>query len=103
VSTATVEKHWDTGLVLDAIDLTGILRDPLPAGLGQGADPVQDLPAGLVIAGPEALKAEFLASMNALAEAHSDAPVTEAVLPWRSPIRAPARDQRILRRDRRAD
>jgi hypothetical protein len=73
---ATITRHWGTGLVLTEINLTAILRDPLPAPLGQGPEPVQELPVNSVIADPERLKDEFLTSMNALAETHNDKPVT---------------------------
>ncbi|MFI7642942.1 hypothetical protein [Nonomuraea sp. NPDC049400] len=73
----TVTSHWGTAIVVDHIDVTGILHYVLPAGLGTGSIPVEEIPIDQVIADAEPLRVEFLASMNAIAEAHDEPPVLD--------------------------
>jgi hypothetical protein len=88
--TGTVTRYWKTGLIVTTADITGITAqapEPDPAG-----DPRLILPASSVT-GMAGLEAQFLASMNQLAEADSAAPVTAVdvhVETWRNRYDLPA-------------
>ncbi len=75
---ATVTRHWPTGVVIDDIDLAGIVDDRLIGDLPVDGVPFERLPPSAMIANQAALTAEFLTSMNALAQGQDAAPV-EAV------------------------
>ncbi|GAA3518206.1 hypothetical protein FHR32_006322 [Streptosporangium album] len=70
--TETVSRHWPTNLVLDEVDLRGIVHDDLPAllsGAAAGGDTFEVIEAKRVLADEAALQAHLAASMEALADA----------------------------------
>ncbi|MGH3867794.1 MAG: hypothetical protein ACRDQ4_17035 [Pseudonocardiaceae bacterium] len=89
----TVTRHWGTGLVISEVDLTGILQDSIASDLSPADMPFAQIPPSSVVADEAALRAEFLASMNALADSHGSPPVTDVELDvqvWRGGYDLPA-------------
>lgn len=72
---ATVTRHWPTGVLIDDVDLTGIVDDRLISDLHTEGVPFERLAPSAVIADQATLIAEFLTSMNALAQGQGAAPV----------------------------
>lgn len=90
---ATVSRHWPTGVVIDDVDLTGIVDERLIGELHADGVPFERLPPSAVIADQTALTAEFVTSMNALAEGQGAAPVKAVELElevWRAGYDLPA-------------
>lgn len=90
---ATVTKHWPTPVVIDEIDLTGLLDDDAVAALHAAGPQFELIAPASVITGESALRAEFLSSMNALAQGQSTAPDTAVELEvqvWRAGYDLPA-------------
>lgn len=89
-----VTRHWGTGVVIDALDLTGIMRGNLADVAPVLADAsFAQVPASSVIADEAALRAQFLASINALAAAQGAPAVEEVDLQvqvWRAGYDLPA-------------
>lgn len=57
-----VTRHWPTGVVIDDVDLTGIVDDRLVGDLHPDGVPFERLSPSAVIADQAALIAEFLTS-----------------------------------------
>ncbi len=74
---STVSRHWGTGVVISDADLAGILRDDLAGAGGPSGAAFEQVPPSAVLADEEALKAQFLASMNAVATAQGTAAVEQ--------------------------
>lgn len=90
---ATVSRHWPTGVVIDDVDLTGIVDDRLVGDLRADGVPFERLVPSAVIADQAALTAEFLTSMNALAQGQGTARVRAVELEvevWRAGYDLPA-------------
>lgn len=90
---ATVTRYWPTGVVIDHVDLVGIVNDRLISDLRVDGASFERLPPCALIADQVALTAEFLASMNALAQGQGTAPVEAVELGlevWRAGYDLPA-------------
>jgi hypothetical protein len=88
----TVTRHWPTGVVIAEIDLAGIVAADAPSQNVSGP-PLQLLDIDEAVADEAALTAEFLASMNALAQAAGTNPVERIELEvqvWRTGYDQPA-------------
>lgn len=83
---ATVTRHWPTSVVIDDVDLTGIVDHRLVGDLRADGVPFERLAPSTVIADQVALIAEFLTSMNALAQGQGAAPVEAVELEMIRPI-----------------
>jgi hypothetical protein len=84
-STATVTRHWKTGLIISRTDLTGIVSAD-PATDAAGDSQFLTLPARSV-PGIMALREQFIVSMNALAAADDAPEVTDCevtIQVWRN-------------------
>jgi hypothetical protein len=91
-ATGTVTRHWKTGLIITQVDLAGIITTDPAAGTDGGGERCQVLPPGSV-PGPELLREQFLASMNALAAAEDAPEVTGCqveIQVWRGGYDQPA-------------
>jgi hypothetical protein len=89
----TVARYWGTGVVIAEIDITGIIRPGLADSFGPAGNSYEDVPASIVVADEPALRQEFIASMNALAEAQEAPPVADVnvtVQVWRQGYDLPA-------------
>lgn len=89
----TVSRHWGTGVVISDLDLAGILRDDLDRIGGPTGPMFEQVPAGSVLLNENALKAQILASMNAVATAQGTAAVDQVdidVQIWRRGYDLPA-------------
>jgi hypothetical protein len=90
---AAVTRHWPTPLVIDDVDLTGLLDDRRLSDVVADGPPFATMTACSVIADEAGLSAEFLASMNALAVRQGAEPVTKLELEvqvWRAGYDLPA-------------
>ncbi|WP_329427503.1 hypothetical protein OG339_45635 [Streptosporangium sp. NBC_01495] len=69
---STVSRHWPTNLVLDEVDLAGIVHEDLPVLLsGTGGGSMEVIENKRALADEVALRARLTASMQALAVADS--------------------------------
>lgn len=88
-----VSRHWGTGVVISDMDLAGILRDDLDGVGGPAGATFERVAPSAVLADEEALKAQFRASMNAVAAAQGSATVDQVdidVQVWRAGYDLPA-------------
>jgi hypothetical protein len=78
--TGTVTRHWGTRVVIDQIAVDGFLAAGVGEAAGSPGPRVERIDPDSVITDPEALKREFLASFNTLAEGADTAEVTDVEL-----------------------
>jgi hypothetical protein len=88
----SVTRHWGTPITIDELPLAGVVSDGL-SQIGPDGDAFEVIPPGSVLADEAALKAEFLTSLNALADAQGVPPVQDVDLQvqvWRRGYDQPA-------------
>ena len=89
----TVSRYWGTGLVIADIDLSRIIRPGSTDSFGPAGKNYEDIPVNVVVADEDALRDEFILSMNTLAEDLGAPSVTEVeigVHVWRQGYDVPA-------------
>lgn len=88
-----VTRYWPTPVVIDDVDVTGIVDDGLLGELQADGVAFERLPPSAVIADQAALTMEFLSSMNALAQGQGTPRVQAVELEvevWRAGYDLPA-------------
>lgn len=82
----TVTRYWGTGLVIADLDISGIVRPELADSVGPEGNSYEDVSASIAIADERAMRQEFSASMDQLAESQGKPPITDidvTVQVWR--------------------
>ncbi|MDN3360127.1 hypothetical protein [Actinomadura sp. DC4] len=89
----TVTRYWGTAVAIANLDISGIIRPGLGDSFGPSGTSYEDVPISVVVADEQALREQFLTSMNALAQAQDAEPVANVdvtVHVWRQGYDLPA-------------